>query len=98
VGKRGRGAFGKIPVFGILKRVGNIYTQIVSNCSASELLPIIVQLADKDSVLYTDGFKSYDGLVDYGYKQHYRVKHSEQFAEGRNHINGIENFWGLCEA
>jgi len=33
------------------------------------------------------------GLVDYGYKQHYRIKHSDnQFAEGRNHINGIENF------
>jgi transposase len=64
----------------------------------SELLPIIVDRANKDSIIYTDGFKSYDGLVDYGYKQHYRVKHSEnEFADGQNHINGIENFWGLCK-
>ena len=92
-GIRGRGAKGKIPVFGMLKRGNSVYTQIVKNCSVAELLPIIEELADKDSVLYTDGFKSYDGLVDYGYKQHYRVKHSDnQFADGRNHINGIENF------
>ena len=38
-------------------------------------------------------FKSYDGLVDYGYKHHYRIKHSDnQFADSRNHINAIENF------
>jgi transposase len=92
-GKRGRGANGKIPVFGMLKRGDKVYTQIVNNCSAAELLPIIEEFADKDSIIYTDGFKSYDGLVDYGYKQHYRVRHSaNQFADGRNHINGIENF------
>jgi len=97
-GIRGRGANGKTLVFGMLKRGDKVYTQIVKNCSASELLPIIEGLADKDSVLYTDCWKSYDGLVDYGYKQHYRVKHSaNQFADGRNHINGIENFWGLCK-
>ena len=40
--------------------------------------------------------RSYNGLVDYGYKEHYRIKHSaNQFADYRNHINGIENFWGL---
>ena len=97
-GIRGRGARGKTIVFGMLKRDGKVYTQIVRNCSVSELLPIIEDKIDKDSVLYTDCWKSYDGLVDYGYKQHYRVKHSDnQFADGRNHINGIENFWGLCK-
>jgi len=29
--------------------------------------------------------------------KHYRIKHKEQFADGRNHINGIENFWGLSK-
>jgi transposase len=92
-GKRGRGAEGKIPVFGMLKCGDKVYTQIISDCSASELLPIIEELASKDSVLYTDSWRSYDGLVDYGYKQHYRIKHSaNEFAKGRNHINGIENF------
>jgi|TergutMp193P3_1026864.scaffolds.fasta_scaffold209093_1 transposase len=97
-GIRGRGARGKIPVFGMLKRGDKVYTQIVKNCSMSELMPIIKGKADKGAVIYTDGFKTYDGLADYGYKKHYRVKHGEnEFATGHNHINGIENFWGLCK-
>ena len=63
-GIRGRGAKGKTIVFGMLKRDGKVYTQIVRNCSVSELLPIIEDKIDKDSVLYTDCWKSYDGLVD----------------------------------
>jgi transposase len=97
-GIRGRGAKGKIPVFGMLKRGDKVYTQIVKNCSVSELLPIIKGKADTDAVIYSDGFKTYDGLVNYGYKKHYRVKHGEnEFADGHKHINGIENFWGLCK-
>lgn len=97
-GKRGRGAGGKIPVFGMLKRGDKVYTQIVKNCSVRELLPIIQGKTDTDAVIYSDGFKTYDGLVNFGYKKHFRVKHGEnQFAVGHNHINGIENFWGLCK-
>ena len=97
-GIRGRGAKGKIPVFGMLKRGDKVYTQIVKNCSMSELMPIIKDKADNGAGIYTDGFKTYDGLADYGYKKHYRVKHGEnEFATGNNHINGIENFWGLCK-
>jgi len=97
-GIRGRGAAGKTPVFGMLKRDGKVFTKIVRNCSAKELIPIIIEQANKDATLYTDGFKTYDGLVNYGYKKHHRVIHSDnEFAKGHNHINGIENFWGLCK-
>ena len=98
-GKRGRGARGKTPVFGMLKREGKVYTQVIRNCSMAELLPLIEKQAEKGSTLYTDGFKTYDGLVNYGYKRHFRVCHSmNEFAkEGHNHINGIENFWDLCK-
>ena len=97
-GIRGRGAKGKIPVFGMLKRGDKVYTQIVKNCSMNELMPIIKGKAETGSVIYTDGFKTYDGLVNYGYKKHFRVRHGEnEFADGHNHINGIENFWGLCK-
>jgi len=97
-GKRERGALGKTPVFGMLKRGDKVYTQIVKHCSIKELLPIIQDKASTGSVVYSDGYKVYDGLVNYGYKKHYRVKHSEnEFALGHNHINGIENFWGLCK-
>ena len=37
-------------------------------------------------------------MVDYGAKAHYRVKHSKnEFANGKNHINGIENFRGYAK-
>ena len=85
-GKRGRGASGKTPVFGLLKRNGKVYTQVVKNCSVSELMPIIEELASKESTIFSDCFKSYDGLVDYGYKEHFRVIHSKnEFAVGTNH-------------
>ena len=97
-GKRGRGARGKHIVFGLIKRGGNVYTQVVSNCSVSELYPIIASKVSPDSTVYTDGFKTYDGLVDYGYQKHYRVQPgNNEFANGHNHINGIENFWGWAK-
>ena len=98
-GKRGRGAGGKMKVFGMKKRGEKVYTQIVSNCSANELVPIIKKLAPKESTIYSDEWKAYDGLVNAGYKKHYRVTHSKDiFANGRAHVNGIENFWGVAKS
>ena len=82
----------------MLKREGKVFTQVIKNCSMHEIMPIIIDKADKESVLYTDGFKTYDGLANLGYKKHFRIKHSNnEFAKGSNHINGIENFWGICK-
>ena len=97
-GKRGRGASKKTPVVGLLKRNGKVYTQIVEECSRYELHKLIKQKVEPDSVIHTDGWKAYDGLIDIGYKKHYRVHHGKnEFARGRSHINGIENFWGLAK-
>ena len=98
-GKRGRGAGKKTPVFGMLKRNGQVYTQVVKGCSANDLLPILRDSSDlRESIIYSDCFGAYDGLVYFGAKAHYRVKHSKnEFALGKNHINGIENFWGYAK-
>ncbi len=97
-GKRGRGAAGKTIVFGMKKRDGKVYTQIVTNCSAAVLVPIIKRLASDESDIYSDEWKAYDGLVNMGYKRHYRVRHSSNvFANGKSHVNGIENFWGVAK-
>jgi len=96
-GKRGRGAYGKVPVFGILKRGGKVYTQILETVSKRELYGIIEGKIPKTSTVFTDCWRSYDGLVFNGYK-HYRIKHRyNQFANGKNHINGIENFWSFAK-
>lgn len=96
-GKRGRGAAGKTPVFGVLKRDGNVYVEVVKNCSREQLMPIIQGKILEGSTLYTDGWKAYDGLILNGY-DHYRVFHSaNEFARGKNHVNGIESFWSFAK-
>jgi transposase len=97
--KRGRGAENKIPVFGIKKRDdGRVYTQIIKNASKQELLPIIRRLVSKDNtIVYTDKWRSYDGLVLDGYK-HKRINHSKTYSNRRGtHVNGIENFWSFSK-
>ena len=96
-GKRGRGAGGKIPVFGILKRDGKVFTKIVKGCSRKDLLPIIRGKICEGSTINSDGWKAYDGLILDGFK-HHRVHHSkDEFARGKSHINGIEGFWGVAK-
>ncbi len=81
----------------MLKRNGNVYTQVVKNCSMSELIPIVLEQADSEATVYTDGWKAYDGLADYGYKKHYRVVHSNnEFANGGNTISTGLKIFGEC--
>lgn len=97
-GKRGRGAYKKTPVFGILKRGGKVYTEIVPDCAKATLQAIIRGRVDPDSIIHSDGWRGYNGLVDLGYKKHYRVDHgSDQFISSRSHINGIESFWSYAK-
>ena len=97
-GKRGRGASGKTPVFGILQRVGKVYTEIVPDCARKTLQAIIRGKVDPDSIIHSDKWPGYNGLVDMGYKKHFRVHHgSNEFARGKNHINGIESFWAYAK-
>ena len=95
-GKRGRGASGKVAVFGILKRGGKVYTEVLPNISADTLTSIIKKQVRPDSIVYTDTFSSYNKLDISGFK-HMRINHSEKFAEKNNHINGIENFWNQAK-
>jgi len=97
-GKRGRGAGGKTIVFGIFKRNGKVYTEIVEDCSKPSLLRVIRGQVAPRTVIHSDGWRGYDGLVDVGYKKHYRVHHAtDEFARGKSHINGIESFWGYAK-
>ena len=71
-GKRGRGAAGKTPVFGLLKRGDKVFVMVVPDCSRESLTPVIKGLILESFTIYTDGWKAYDGLVLNGY-EHYRV-------------------------
>ena len=95
-GKRGRGAAGKVADFGILKRGGKVFTQVVSNTKSETLMPLIARKIAPDSIVYTDCYGSYN-VLDVSSFFHERINHSERFGEGRNHINGIENFWNQAK-
>lgn len=97
-GKRGRGAYGKTIVFGLLKRDGRVYTEIVPNCTKATLQGVIRGHIAPDTVIHSDGWRGYDGLVDIGFDKHFRVNHSaNEFARGEHHINGIESFWSYAK-
>lgn len=95
-GNRGRGAAGKVPVFGLLKRGGKVYTQIIQDAKGSTLIPIIQKKVIPDSIVYSDCWRGYNTLDVTDFK-HYRINHSKLFADKRNHINGIENFWNQAK-
>ena len=97
-GKRGRGAYGKTIVFGVLKREGKVYTEIVPDCSKPTLQAIIRGHVEISTVIHSDGWRGYDGLVDIGFDKHFRVNHgNNEFASGERHINGIESFWSYAK-
>jgi len=97
-GKRGRGAGNKTPVFGILQRGGKVYIEIVPNCAKRTLQAIIRGRVKPDTIIHSDYWRGYNGLVDIGYKKHYRVHHgSNEFANRKSHINGIESFWSFAK-
>lgn len=101
-GQTGRGASKKVPVFGILERGGRVHCQIVKNCSKTTLQAIIEGRVELSAEITTDGFRSYDGLVEAGFRRHHRItKHYGKthpvFVEDGVHINGIESFWSYAK-
>ena len=96
-GKRGRGAGGKTPVIGLLKRGGRVFTGVVQNCSKAELEPIIKGQVLSKATISTDGWKASDGLVLGGYEHHRIHHHENEFARGKSHVNGIESFWSYAK-
>ena len=96
--KRGRGTQ-KQPVFGIFERNGRVYTEIIPDCKKRTLQAIILGKIDVSTVIYSDGWRGYNGLVDVGYDKHFRVSHGDnEFSNKRGvHINGIESFWSFTK-
>lgn len=79
-----------MPVFGLLKRGGKVYTKIIPDAKTETLMPILEKKVVPDSIVYSDCWRGYNVLDIAGFK-HYRINHSQLFADRQNHINGIEN-------
>jgi len=94
-GKRGRGAAGKVPVFGMLERNGTVFAIVVTDVSAPTLMNLVAKHTEKGSVYHTDTFRSYRSIHRYG--KHFKIDHSKQFRNGASHINGLEGFWSYAK-
>jgi transposase len=98
INKQGRGTTFKQPVFGIFERKGRVYTEIITDCKARTLRKIITGKIDPKSIIYSDSWRGYAGLVDVGYDKHFRINHKkDQFSKGKVHVNGIESFWSFTK-
>jgi transposase len=95
-GKRGRGAYNKVPVFGILERNGVVKVSVVHDVTAESLLGMTVKMVRRGSIVYTDKFRSYDALMFCGYR-HLRIDHGKRFSRGKVYINGLEGFWSYAK-
>ena len=85
IGPRRKGrATNKQPVFGIYERGGKVYTEIVPDCRKKTLQQIIRGRVDPASVLHTDQWVGYDGLVDVGYDKHLRIKKSAPLRKAKS--------------
>lgn len=87
----------KVIVFGILKRNGEVYTEIIKRADKRVLVPIIKKVVKPKSRIYTDSWRAFNRLVDNNYK-HIIINHSRGLYDKKgNHINNIESFWSFCK-
>ncbi len=94
--KRGFGT-NKQPVFGILCRSGKVFVKLVEDTEAKDLIPIIKKKVKFGSKVCSDTWRAYTGLAVKGYV-HRIVEHKEkEYVNGKNHINGLEGFWGYLK-
>jgi len=95
-GPRGRGAAGKVPVFGVLERNGIAKVEVIKNVTAESILSLAVKTVRRGSIVYTDKFQGYNSLMFCGYR-HLRVDHAKRFSSGKVYINGLEGFWSFAK-
>jgi len=93
--QRGRGTWDsdKVPVFGLLRRNGEIRLFVLQNVRTQTIRPIVKQMVGRGARVYTDSYSIYHFLNGEGY-QHATVNHSAgEYARGEVHCNTMECTW-----
>jgi transposase-like protein len=91
----GRGT-NKVSVVGMVQRKGKVQTKVIEKLTKRNLLAMLKTYASsQNSILVTDGFKSYKELETY--IDRLEVNHSKQFSKGITHVNTIEGFWSYVK-
>lgn len=93
--KRGRGT-NKVSVAGMVQRKGKVKTKLIDKLTKRNLLYMLKSYAKKEnSILITDGFKSYKNLEQY--IDRLEINHSKSFSKGIVYVNTIEGFWSYVK-
>ena len=93
--KRGRGT-NKISVVGMVQRKGMVKTKLIEKLTKRNLLYMLKTYAKKEnSILVTDGFRSYKHLETY--IDRLEINHKKEFSRGIVHVNTIEGFWSYVK-
>lgn len=93
--KRGRGTK-KVSVAGMVERDGDVKTKVIEKLTKRNLLHMLKTYAkEENSLLITDGFKSYSHFDEY--IEHMVINHSKAFSKGIVHVNTIEGFWSYVK-
>ena len=83
----------KNPVFGIYERDGSVYTEFVTEPSAKTLRAVIKGKVSAESIVQSEQWRGYDGLVDVGYDKYIRISKTEKSVQ----IDDIEAFWSFTK-
>jgi transposase len=95
-GSRRRGT-DKTPVVGMVQRKGQVRAFVAADVKSDTLRGLIKEHVLPRTMVFTDDFKSYNGLGARGYT-HHRINHSEKvYVNGDVHTNTIEGFWSLIK-
>ena len=78
-----------------------MYTEIIPDTAKRTLQRAIRGQVDLETVIISDGWRGYNGLVDVGFDKHLRIKKtigdSKKHVRNGVHINGIESFWSFTK-
>jgi transposase-like protein len=106
-GARGRGTLAteKPPVLGLVERGGQLVIRLLSNVKQKTIKPIIKQIVQAGTLMYTDEYNIYNRLIEWGF-EHKTVCHSKgEYARDEDgdgfcevHVNTQEGIWSLLRS
>lgn len=91
------GAYGKMPIVGMLQRKDNLRLKVLGKEEAKGefIKPLVIDSVKPTATIYTDGFGAYTGLSK-NFKEHGIVAHDKgEYVKGAIHTNNIEGFWAI---
>ena len=84
-------------MLGLIERNGNVVCDMCRNLQADTVRPIIGEVVEANTIVYTDGYSIYEYLAKHPDYEHRTVNHSAgeyALADG-THVNTMEGFWSL---